>query len=63
MAIVVEAPRCPQNHPCPVVRVCPTGAISQKGYMAPTVNDSKCIDCGKCVRYCGYGAFRKGGST
>lgn len=48
----VKAQRCPQNHPCPSVRVCPVGALSQEGFAAPTVNQEKCIKCGKCVRYC-----------
>lgn len=57
MAVSVNEKRCPQNHPCPIVRVCPTGAVEQDGNKAPTINAEKCIDCGKCVRYCGYGAF------
>jgi ferredoxin len=48
----VSKSRCPQNHPCPSIRVCPTGALSQKGYAAPVVDDDKCISCGKCVRFC-----------
>lgn len=48
----VKTHRCPQNHPCPSVRVCPVGALSQEGFAAPTVNQEKCIKCGKCVRYC-----------
>jgi len=49
--IVVKA-RCPQNHPCPSLRVCPTGALTQLGFSAPKVDQEKCIACGKCVRYC-----------
>jgi Fe-S-cluster-containing hydrogenase component 2 len=52
MALLVEQSRCPQNHPCPSVRVCPVGALSQKGYGAPAVDEDKCIKCGKCVRFC-----------
>ena len=44
--------RCPQNHACPSVRVCPVGALSQSGYSAPKVDMKKCIKCGKCVRSC-----------
>ena len=28
--LVVNKNRCPQNHPCPSVKVCPVGALSQK---------------------------------
>ena len=52
MALLVKQSRCPQNHPCPSVRVCPVGALSQKGYGAPIVDADKCIKCGKCVRFC-----------
>lgn len=44
--------RCPQNHPCPSVRVCPTGALLQKGFSAPYVDAEKCVKCGKCVKSC-----------
>ena len=50
--IVIRKERCPQNHPCPTLKVCPVGAISQAGYAAPTVDDSKCIACCKCTRRC-----------
>lgn len=60
MSIKVDSDKCPQNHPCPVVRICPTKAIKQQGFKAPTIDQSKCIDCGRCLRYCGYGAFNRG---
>ena len=50
--IVIKKNRCPQNHPCPSVRVCPVGALSQSGFGAPVVDYSKCVKCGKCVRFC-----------
>jgi ferredoxin len=50
--IAIRAERCPQNHPCPTIRTCPVGAISQVGYAAPTIDESKCIACGKCSRRC-----------
>lgn len=50
--LAVKAARCPQNHPCPSVRVCPAGALTQKGVAAPDVNQEKCIKCGKCVSFC-----------
>lgn len=50
--LVVNKSRCPQNHPCPAVKVCAVDALSQKGFLAPTVNMSMCIGCGKCVKFC-----------
>jgi len=52
MVLAVKKSRCPQNHSCPSVRVCPVGALSQKGNEAPVVDMEKCIKCGKCVRFC-----------
>jgi len=57
MKLVVYQRRCPQNHPCPSVRVCPVDALSQQSIEAPAVDQSKCIECGKCVRYCPMGAL------
>ncbi len=50
--LVVKESRCPQNHKCPSVQVCPVDALEQKGFAAPTVNYDKCIKCGKCVKFC-----------
>ena len=50
--LVVNPNRCPQNHPCPSVKVCPANALSQSGFAAPTVDLDKCIRCGKCVKFC-----------
>lgn len=50
--LVVDATRCPQNHFCPSVGVCPVDALSQTGFNAPTVDQDACISCGKCVNYC-----------
>ena len=58
MAIEVKIARCPQNHPCPAVRVCPVGALVQKGYEAPVVDKKKCIDCGKCSAFCPMSALQ-----
>lgn len=52
MILAVRKSRCPQNHPCPSVRVCPVGALSQKGHAAPVVDMDKCIKCAKCIRFC-----------
>ncbi len=50
--ITVNKLKCPQNHSCPAVRVCPVGALSQNKYSAPKVALDKCIKCGKCIRVC-----------
>jgi Fe-S-cluster-containing hydrogenase component 2 len=52
LSLIVKKSKCPQNHPCPSVRVCPVGALVQRGYDAPSVDEEKCIKCGKCVRFC-----------
>ena len=50
--LVVIKEKCPQNHKCPSVRVCPVGALMQEGNDAPIVNQDKCIKCSKCVVFC-----------
>jgi Fe-S-cluster-containing hydrogenase component 2 len=50
--IKIEKAYCPQNHSCPSLRVCPVGAIKQKGYSAPTIDEDECILCGKCLGTC-----------
>ena len=59
MALTVSKSRCPQNHRCPIVAVCPVGAISQSGYGLPVIDEQRCIECGKCVRLCGMSAVHK----
>lgn len=50
LRLIVE--RCPQNHRCPAVNVCPVQALSQNSFEAPTIDFGKCIACGKCARFC-----------
>lgn len=50
--LTVDKTRCPANHKCPAISVCPYGALLQEGNNAPTVDMNKCIKCGKCVRFC-----------
>lgn len=58
MAITIVESRCPQNHPCPSIWVCPVGALTQNGFSTPEVDESLCIDCGKCTAFCPMGALR-----
>ena len=58
MKLVVIKSQCPQNHPCPAIGVCPTGALTQIGDKAPVVDVDRCTLCGKCVRYCAMGALQ-----
>ncbi len=48
----IKTDNCPQNHPCPAVKVCPVGALSQTDYNAPVIDRDKCIRCGKCSSFC-----------
>jgi len=57
MAFVIDGNLCPQNHRCPLINICPTGAITQTGFGLPVIDRSKCIQCGKCVRKCGMAAI------
>lgn len=59
MPVIVKE-RCPQNHPCPSVSLCPVNALTQNGFDAPTLDKDKCIDCGVCVDYCPYQALTSG---
>jgi len=59
MAFVIDKNRCPQNHVCPILRICAAGAISQNGYGLPIIDVEKCSECGKCTRFCGMQAVYK----
>ncbi|MCI8820745.1 MAG: 4Fe-4S binding protein [Clostridia bacterium] len=48
----IKKDNCPQNHPCPAVKVCPVNALSQTDHNAPVVDRDKCIRCGKCSQFC-----------
>ncbi len=53
MSLVIDKNRCPQNHSCPLVKICPVGAISQNGFDLPVIDAQKCVECGECVEFCG----------
>ncbi len=51
--IVTNPSACPQNHPCPAVHRCPTGAIVQESrFSAPHVDRQLCTECGLCRTIC-----------
>lgn len=50
LKIILE--KCPQNHKCPAVKICPVGALSQEKFNAPVIDYDKCIRCGKCSNFC-----------
>lgn len=50
----VDSSKCPQDHACPLIQVCPVGAISQEEFSAPKIDPRKCISCGKCTLSCPY---------
>ena len=56
MALTIDELRCPQNHRCPLIPICPVGAISE-GDGKYVVNADECIDCGACQDGCPVGAI------
>lgn len=48
----VSIERCPQNHRCPLMMLCPVEAISQEGFLLPVIDHDKCVECGACVERC-----------
>lgn len=52
MALTISPIACPQNHRCPIINVCKVGAISQNNYGLPVIDETLCIECGKCIKYC-----------
>ncbi|MCL1830936.1 MAG: 4Fe-4S binding protein [Oscillospiraceae bacterium] len=60
MKITVDMQKCPQNHRCPAMDVCPTGAISQQDiHSLPKVDNTKCVLCEACIGFCPMGALEK----
>lgn len=56
MALEISGILCPQNHRCPLLTVCKYGAITQEGNSLPQIDAQKCVECGKCIKYCGKAA-------
>lgn len=57
MPVQVDAGKCPQNHRCPLVAICPAEAISQQGNSLPVIDADRCVECGLCVEQCPKGAM------
>lgn len=56
--IHVDKNLCPHNHVCPLIKVCPVGAISQNQEGYPIVAHDLCIECGQCVANCPMKAMK-----
>ncbi|MBC7114025.1 MAG: 4Fe-4S binding protein [Archaeoglobi archaeon] len=52
MKLKVNPLRCPQDHRCPLIAICPAGAIEQRGFSLPEINEEKCKGCLLCARSC-----------
>lgn len=48
---VIES-RCPKNHKCPAINICPVNALTQENFEAPKIDYEKCIRCGRCANFC-----------
>jgi Fe-S-cluster-containing hydrogenase component 2 len=53
---IIDSGRCDRSPFCPVKRVCPVNAVTQKvslfGSSTPVIDKEKCIGCSKCVTVC-----------
>jgi NAD-dependent dihydropyrimidine dehydrogenase PreA subunit len=58
MRMTVIEERCPQDHCCPAVLMCPVSAISQKDELSlPVIDQELCVVCGDCMQFCPKSAF------
>lgn len=57
MKVIVIDNKCPKNHKCPAINICPVNAITQNNFELPKINEEKCIKCGKCTNFCPMGAL------
>lgn len=56
--IQVDKNLCPHNHACPLVGICPVGAITQNSDGFPEVDHDICIECQACVESCRMNAMK-----
>lgn len=57
----IDSSKCDHSPFCPVKRVCPMGAVTQKTKVffqaeVPQVDETKCTGCGRCTSFCPHGA-------
>lgn len=57
--IEVDKSICPHDHVCPLIRICPVGAITQDAGGYPVIDHELCIECGSCVRKCPKKAMKQ----
>ena len=55
--IIIDKKKCPADHNCPLVILCPVKAITQTGFAAPEINTRICTECKRCVNHCVYKVF------
>lgn len=55
----LDLQKCPANHKCPAVGVCPVHALTQEdSNHAPEIDYNLCVACGACCRVCGKQALQ-----
>lgn len=62
MTLYVDPAICPQNHKCPLIEICPVGAISQIDFNLPKIDKNVCIECTECMETCPMKAVRSNDS-
>ncbi len=48
----VNKDKCPQDHKCPAINICPFKAITQLEFNLPEINIDLCKQCMKCIKFC-----------